>query len=208
MLQTMKLAFFVTLGCVLTNASNVSAQYFSGPPSLPSINTSVTPPALLGPFSGNNGPASQSLQSQYRSNFSVSSPAPSLPTMDSGGGGRLPFGINSSTSGTKPFSSYSALPTVSPYLNLFRTDAGGAVNQFNYSTLVEPQLRQQQMNQQLQLQNQQNYRRLQQIAAQPNLNPQGSKDLYPTGHQTVYNYMSHYYGPMRPHAKHQHVQPQ
>lgn len=47
---------------------------------------------------------------------------------------------------TKPFSDYRPRPTVSPYMNLFRdTDTGGG--NFDYQTLVRPQLRQQQFNQ-------------------------------------------------------------
>jgi hypothetical protein len=94
--------------------------------------------------------------------------------------------------GSKPFSSYSSPPTVSPYLNLFRVDLAGN-NNLNYSTLVRPQLQQQQLNQQLEQQNLQSARRLQAIAAQANFNPQGAKDQYPTGHQTVFGYMGHYY---------------
>ena len=117
-------------------------------------------------------------------------PASSMPRTTS----RLNTGYGSSTSSRKPFSSYSAQPTVSPYLNLFRTDLNGGGN-FNYSTLVQPQLQQQQMNQQLERQNSQTNRRLQSLAAQADYNPQGSKDQYPTGHQTVFNYMGHYYQP-------------
>jgi hypothetical protein len=107
---------------------------------------------------------------------------------------RLNTGYGASTSSRKPFSSYSAQPTVSPYLNLFRTDLTDGGN-FNYSTLVQPQLQQQQMNQQLERQNTQTNRRLQSLAAQADYNPQGAKDQYPTGHQTVFNYMGHYYQP-------------
>jgi len=106
--------------------------------------------------------------------------------------GRLNTGLGTSTSSRKPFSSYQAQPTVSPYLNLFRTDLNTGGN-FNYSTLVQPQLQQQQMNQQLERQNAQTNRRLQSLAAQSDFNPNGAKDQYPTGHQTVYNYMGHYY---------------
>ena len=63
------------------------------------------------------------------------------------GAGRIGLGLDTSFSGTKPFSGFSQGPTVSPYLNLFRTDANGSVNPLNYNTLVEPQLRQQQLNQ-------------------------------------------------------------
>jgi|SoiMethySBSTD1v2_1073268.scaffolds.fasta_scaffold833757_1 hypothetical protein len=107
-------------------------------------------------------------------------------------GARIGLGAGTSTRGSKPFSGLSSSPTVSPYLNLFRTDLNTGSN-FNYSTLVEPQLQQQQMNQQLQRATLQNNRRIQSIAAQADFNPQGSKDEYPTGHQTVFGYYGHYY---------------
>jgi hypothetical protein len=117
--------------------------------------------------------------------------APSnMPSMS--GGARIGLGVNTSSSGSKPFSSYTTAPTVSPYLNLFRNDLNGQ-SDFNYSTLVKPQLQQQQLNQQLERQNLQTNRRLTSIAAQADFNAQGSKDEYPTGHQTVFNYMGHYY---------------
>lgn len=115
---------------------------------------------------------------------------------------RPPGTLGGSTSSSKPFSSFSAPPTVSPYMNLFRVDLNGN-NNFNYSTLVRPQLQQQQMNQQLERQALQNSRRIQSIAAQADFNPAGSKDEYPTGHQTVFSYVGHYYPATRPHAKRQ-----
>ncbi len=42
----------------------------------------------------------------------------------------------------KPFSNYRPAPTVSPYMNLFRGDSGD----FDYQTLVQPMLRQQELN--------------------------------------------------------------
>ena len=91
-----------------------------------------------------------------------------------------------------PFRRINQHPTVSPYLNLFRTDLNGGSN-FNYSTLVQPQLQQQQLNQQQQRQNYQTNRRLISIAAQADFNPQGSKDTAPTGHQTVFQYTGRYF---------------
>jgi hypothetical protein len=111
-------------------------------------------------------------------------------------GGRIGLGTGSSLA-RKPFSSYAAAPTVSPYLNLFREDLRGQ-SAFNYSTLVRPALQQQQLNQQLQRQSQDLSRRLQSIAAQADFNPQGSKDQYPTGHQTVFMYYGHYFPQTRP----------
>jgi hypothetical protein len=48
--------------------------------------------------------------------------------------------------GNKAFSDYRATGGVSPYMNLFRRDNGGTVD--NYSTMVKPQLDQQRLNQQ------------------------------------------------------------
>jgi hypothetical protein len=107
-------------------------------------------------------------------------------------GPRLSTGLGASGRSSKPFAGVSSAPTVSPYLNLFRTDLNGGGN-FNYSTLVQPQLQQLQTNSQLERQTIQNNRRLTAIAAQADFNPQGAKDVFPTGHQTVFNYMGHYF---------------
>jgi hypothetical protein len=122
------------------------------------------------------------------------------PPRSSFGAARIGLGAGTSFSGSKPFSNYSPGPTVSPYLNLFRVDLNGNQN-FNYSTLVEPQLRQQQLNQQQERQNLQTSRRLQAISAQADYSIQGSKEEYPTGHQTVYMYYGHYYQMARPQGK-------
>ena len=97
------------------------------------------------------------------------------------------------SSSTKPFSSVTSSPTVSPYLNLFREDFDGS-GDFNYQTLVRPQLQQQQYNQQFQRQNMELSARVQQISAQSDYrNPAGSESIYPTGHQTVFGAYSHFY---------------
>jgi hypothetical protein len=114
--------------------------------------------------------------------------------------GRIGLGLDTSYSGQKPFTGFSQGPAVSPYLNLFRVDQNGFQG-FNYSTLVAPELRQQQINQQQQQQNTQTTRRLQAISAQADYNIQGSKEEFPTGHQTVFQYMGHYYPQQRPHQK-------
>ncbi|MCI0353163.1 MAG: hypothetical protein L0Z53_27405, partial [Acidobacteriales bacterium] len=101
-----------------------------------------------------------------------------------------PIGLGPATAtgpANKPFSSFSPSPTVSPYLNLFREDLDGN-SDFNYQTLVRPQLQQQQFNQQQQRQNLDINARLQQISAQADFNPQGSQSQYPTGHQTARMY--------------------
>jgi hypothetical protein len=114
--------------------------------------------------------------------------------------GRIGLGLDTSYSGQKPFTGFSQGPAVSPYLNLFRVDQNGFQG-FNYSTLVAPELRQQQINQQQQSQNMQTTRRLQAISAQADYNIQGSKEEFPTGHQTVFQYTGHYYPQQRPHQK-------
>jgi hypothetical protein len=101
--------------------------------------------------------------------------------------------------GAKPFSSFSPSPTTSPYLNLFREDFGGN-SDLNYNTLVRPQLQQQAFNQQVQRAGVEMTRRMQSIAAQGAFNPQGDKNQYPTGHQTVFKYYGHFHpnAPYRP----------
>jgi hypothetical protein len=81
---------------------------------------------------------------------------------------------------------------VSPYLNLFREDLEGG-GDFNYNTLVRPQLQQQQFNQQVQRQGLALERQLQSFAAQSDFNPQGSTTQLPTGHQTVFRYYGRYH---------------
>jgi hypothetical protein len=110
-------------------------------------------------------------------------------TRRAGGGSGL--GLSAGPT-SKPFSSYSPAPTVSPYLNLFRDDFGGD-DDFNYNTLVRPMLQQQQFNQQMQRQSLELGKRLQSIAAQADYNAQGSESQYPTGHKTVFNYLGHFY---------------
>jgi hypothetical protein len=94
---------------------------------------------------------------------------------------------------SKPFSQVSSSPTVSPYLNLFREDFDGG-GDFNYQTLVRPQLQQQQLNQQFQRENYELARRVQSISAQSDYkNPAGSESIYPTGHQTSFGYYGSFY---------------
>jgi hypothetical protein len=55
---------------------------------------------------------------------------------------------NTMPSQSKAFTNYQPAPAVSPYQSLFNTgNAGGTIN--NYTTLVRPQLQQQQQNQQV-----------------------------------------------------------
>jgi hypothetical protein len=164
-----------------------SAQLYSSP-SINDVQSSRTTTPTISNYTSML--ATQRLNAGYGS---VRSPTLSnLPGVAANPATRLGLGLGSSSRGSKPFTGYSSQPTVSPYLNLFRTDLNGGGN-FNYSTLVQPQLQQQQVNQQLERQTVQNNRRLQAIAAQADFSPQGSKDEYPTGHQTVFNYMGHYF---------------
>lgn len=105
------------------------------------------------------------------------------------------FGVGTAGSsgvGGKPFSSVMQSPTVSPYMNLFRTDLSGN-DDLNYQTLVQPQLRQMEFNRQVNIQEQQITRRVQAIAAQNAFAPRGSTSIMPTGHGAAHRYYSHYY---------------
>jgi hypothetical protein len=102
-------------------------------------------------------------------------------------------GPASTARATKPFSSISSTPTVSPYMNLFREDLDGS-GDFNSQTLVRPQLNQLQLNQQFQNQNVELNRRVQSISAQRDYsNPAGSESIIPTGHGTAFGYHGRYY---------------
>jgi hypothetical protein len=124
---------------------------------------------------------------------------------DSLGGGTVSrpaasFGAGSGTGGVKPFTGVSTRPTVSPYLNLFREDLDG-FSDFNYQTLVRPQLQQQEINQNLQRQQQELNANVQALAAKPAFNAQGSESQYPTGHMTSFRNHSHYYPTMGRHRR-------
>jgi hypothetical protein len=106
--------------------------------------------------------------------------------------GRPRLNLQSGGNAAKPFSTFSPSPTTSPYLNLFREDFAGE-SDLNYNTLVKPQIQQQQFNQQVQRQGQDLARRMQSMAAQSDFNPQGDKNQFPTGHQTVFGYYGHFH---------------
>lgn len=105
------------------------------------------------------------------------------------------FGVNTGAPASKPFSGVSSRPTVSPYMNLFREDLEG-FSDFNYQTLVRPQLQQQEINQNLQRQQQELAANVQNLVAQPAFNPQGSQSQHPTGHMTTFRNHSHFYPTM------------
>jgi hypothetical protein len=104
---------------------------------------------------------------------------------------------------TKPFSSLTTTPTISPYLNLFNTSRTGT-SAFNYQTLVRPQLQQQALNQQQQRQNLDIDRKVQALAARgAYTSAAGSDQQVPTGHETTFMYYGHYYASESPHRKRQ-----
>ncbi len=93
---------------------------------------------------------------------------------------------------SKPFSGFSPSPTVSPWMNMFREDLSGN-GDLNYQTLVRPMLNQQHINSQVERQNIEMGRRVQAMSARNAYNPQGSKEIYPTGHPTVFMSYGHFY---------------
>jgi hypothetical protein len=107
------------------------------------------------------------------------------------GGAGFDLGLASS-SGSKPFANVSSPPTVSPWMNMFRDDLGGG-DDLNYQTLVRPMLNQQRFNSQIERQNIELGQRVQAMSAENAYNPQGSRDMYPTGHQTVFRNYGHFY---------------
>jgi hypothetical protein len=164
------------MAIVMTSAAAALGQYSSNSASGLSLNQM----ALRN--------AQQAMQQSYQQSGSMRS------------AGRIGLGLDQSYSGNKPFSGFSRGPAISPYLNLFRVDQNGFQG-FNYSTLVQPQLQQQQVNQQLERQTLTTTRRLQAISAQADYNVQGAKDQFPTGHQTAFQYLGHFYPQQRPHQK-------
>ena len=160
------------------------------------------------PRSSRGGHAGRELRSLYRSDvgqgFTIASqnalamqraqarvPYVGQSTTASGPNNRISLGLSPSRT-SKPFANTSSRPTVSPYLNLFREDLGGT-NDFNYHTLVRPQLQQQQVNRQVQDQARATSQRVQQLSARSAFNAQGSQNQSPTGHQTVFGYYGRYY---------------
>jgi hypothetical protein len=193
------LRFVLTIACVVATTAAAFGQTSSS--------TSFKPRSEVGGYTGNE------LRNIYRSDIGQGFTSKSLNAIalqnaqarvgyvgqSSAGMASGGTGISSSAVGpmalnrSKPFSSVSSSPTVSPYLNLFREDLDGG-SDFNYQTLVRPQLQQQQFNQQIERQNLELSRRVQSISAQsPYKNPAGSESIYPTGHQTVSGYYSHFY---------------
>jgi hypothetical protein len=82
-------------------------------------------------------------------------------------------------------------PTVSPYLNLLRPEDDLALP--NYFAFVRPQLEQQRVNRQQQLEIERLGSQVQQVNNQLTYDPSGSNSIRPTGHQAVFMNLSHYY---------------
>jgi hypothetical protein len=125
-------------------------------------------------------------QNQYFRNIAQGGGAAGAPSV------RPRMNLQPRGAAAKPFSSFSPAPTTSPYLNLFREDFAGE-SDLNYNTIVRPQLQQQQFNQQVQRQGQDLASRMQSMAAQGDFNPQGDKNQFPTGHQTVFGYYGRFH---------------
>jgi hypothetical protein len=158
------------------------------------------------PLSGTGGNASREMKQIYRSAIGTGYSVDSLTQQTlsrgvaripdvgqaSARGSRIDTGLGSYGSPNKPFANYSPAPTVSPYLNLFREDLDGE-SDLNYQTLVQPQLRQQAINDRQQRESMEMSSRLQSLGAQSDFNPAGSTNQPPTGHQTIFQYYGHYY---------------
>jgi len=203
MLKSVTLLILLTLG-VLVAASDVFAQSSANATS--SLGSSR---GKVGGYTGNElrsiyrEDVGQGYTSQSLSSLSLQSARARVGYVGQSSAGMPTGGTSSLTSGSvsslapsrspKPFSSVSSSPAVSPYMNLFREDFDGG-GDFNYQTLVRPQLQQQQFNQQFQRQNMELAARVQSISAQSAYqNPAGSESVYPTGHQTGFGTYMHYY---------------
>lgn len=102
------------------------------------------------------------------------------------------FGAPIGAPTSKPFSNVSRSPTVSPYMNLFNDSITGD-NDFNYQTIVRPQLQQQQFNQQVQRQSAQLNQRMSALSARNDYNISGNQEVMPTGHSATFRYHSRFY---------------
>jgi hypothetical protein len=102
------------------------------------------------------------------------------------------FGAPVGTPSSKPFSGVANTPTVSPYMNLFNDSITGD-NDFNYQTIVRPQLQQQQFNQQVQRQATQLNQRMTALSARNDYNVTGNQEVMPTGHSATFKYHSRFY---------------
>lgn len=100
--------------------------------------------------------------------------------------------------GSKPFSNVTSDPVVSPWMNMFREDLSGT-GDLNYQTLVRPQLNQERINRQVERQNMELGQRVQAMSARNAYNPEGSQQMYPTGHPTTFMNYGHYYPVSRRH---------
>jgi hypothetical protein len=106
--------------------------------------------------------------------------------------GQYSTGVTSNAFGraSKPFSSISKGPSVTPYLALDNPFTSPATS---YYTQIRPQMEQQRVNQEQQRQNQLLQRQMSQYTAIRPYDPTGSEMRAPTGHASVYMNHGGYY---------------
>lgn len=92
----------------------------------------------------------------------------------------------------KPFSGVQKSPTLSPYLGLLR-DTENDTDLPAYFAFVRPRQEQERINRQQNRDMQQLNRQVQQLDRRI-INPSGAQTMRPTGHQTLFMNLSHYYG--------------
>jgi hypothetical protein len=208
--------FLSTTNSALTFSSLRLASLFCGLAVMLAAQTAFAQSGIpTGPLSNVGGYSGQALKSLYNSDVGTGYTGQSLNNIAlQNAQARVPYvGQNTDSApaatigpgigarSTKPFSSITTTPTVSPYLNLFNNSRTGT-SAFNYQTLVRPQLQQQAINQQQQRQNLDVDRKVQALAARGAYShPEGSDQQVPTGHQTTFMYYGHYYADEGPHRK-------
>jgi hypothetical protein len=116
--------------------------------------------------------------------------ATTAPVLRSGLGHYSPGAVSNFGRASKPFSSISKGPSVTPYLALDNPFTSPATS---YYTQIRPQMEQQRVNQEQQRQNQLLQRQMSQYTAIRPYDPTGSEMRAPTGHAAVHmNYGGYY----------------
>ena len=107
------------------------------------------------------------------------------------GGARL------SRNASRPFANIRHRPTVSPFVNLARSDLDFELGVPTYQSTVRPQLDQIDFNQRQSFEMQQINEQIRQIEARTAFQPQGSTTIRPTGHVSYFFNYSTYFGGAR-----------